>query len=358
MSKRNFGLLAAVVLGAILGGWLLIAYGLPVLLPFLIGYLVARIAEPWVRRLANRLRLPRWACAGICVTVVFLLLVLVLYLLCRVLYGQLVGLLRELPALLQSVSGPLEWLQSQAFTLAERAPAEMQPVLRGWVEQLFAGSSMVLGKLSEGLFSTAGAMLVGLPDLFLFLMTAVLASFMMSARLPWLHRTVKRLLPVKWHRKIQLFGERTKDALGGWFRAQIRLMGITFFILTAGLLLLRIHYAIVLAALITFIDALPVFGTGTVLIPWGLLCFLRQDPARGIGLLVLYGTAALTRSAMEPRLIGRQIGMNPLLTLLALYAGWRLCGVAGMILFPIGAILLQEFCELLGLWEFGRDSSA
>lgn len=357
MSKRNFGLLSAVILGAILGGWLLIAFGLPVLLPFLIGYLVARIAEPLVRRLANRRWMPRWVCAGLCVTVVFLLLVVVLYLLCRLLCGQLAGLLRELPALLQSVAGPLEWLQEQVLGLASRAPAEMQPMLRGWVEQLFAGSSMVLEKLSEGLFSTASAMLVGLPDLLLFLMTAILASFMISARLPWLHRTVKRLIPDKWHRKIQLFGERTKNALGGWVRAQIRLMGLTFLILTAGLLLLRIHYAILLAALITLIDALPVFGTGTVLIPWGLLCFLRQDPARGVGLLVLYGTAALTRSAMEPRLIGRQIGMNPLLTLLALYAGWQLCGVAGMILFPIGAILLQEFCELLGLWNFGRDSA-
>ena len=140
---------------------------------------------------------------------------------------------------------------------------------------------------------------------------------------------------------------RLKNALGGWIKAQLKLMGITFLILTAGLLLLGVEFSILFAGLISLIDALPVFGVGTVLIPWAVISFLRQDTYRAVGLLILYGAAALTRTSLEPRLIGKQIGLNPLITLLAMYAGYRLCGIVGMILFPVRAILLRQFLELL-----------
>ena len=83
------------------------------------------------------------------------------------------------------------------------------------------------------------------------------------------------------------------------------------------------EYALLFALLITIIDALPVFGTGTVLIPWSMAQFLRGDTRCGVGLLLLYAVAALTRQALEPRLVGKQVGLNPVLTLLALYTGFR-----------------------------------
>ena len=97
------------------------------------------------------------------------------------------------------------------------------------------------------------------------------------------------------------------------------------------------------------VDALPVFGTGTILIPWALVCFLQNALSRGIGLVILYGVAALTRQALEPRLIGRQIGLNPLVTLMALYIGFRTVGIAGMILFPISVMFLKQLWDHSGL---------
>lgn len=93
-------------------------------------------------------------------------------------------------------------------------------------------------------------------------------------------------------------------------RAQGKLMGVTFLILTAGFLLLGVDYALLLALLTTVIDALPVFGTGTVLLPWSLLEFVRGNARRGVGFLLLYAAAALTRQALEPRLLGGQIGAS------------------------------------------------
>ena len=99
----------------------------------------------------------------------------------------------------------------------------------------------------------------------------------------------------------------------------------------------------------TLIDALPVFGTGTVLIPWALLEFLHGNTACGVGFLILYAVAALTRQTLEPRLVGQQIGLAPIFTLLALYAGYKTIGVPGMILFPICAVLFRQLWDHSGL---------
>ena len=98
--------------------------------------------------------------------------------------------------------------------------------------------------------------------------------------------------------------------------------------------ILGVDYPLLFGLIVALVDALPVFGTGTILIPWSLTQFLQNDLRRGIGLLVLYGVAALSRQALEPRLVGKQVGLHPLLTLLALYTGFRAAGVAGMIPLP------------------------
>lgn len=98
-------------------------------------------------------------------------------------------------------------------------------------------------------------------------------------------------------------------------------------------------------------DALPVFGAGTILIPWGVISFLRGVPSLGIGLLALYALCAVGRAFLEPRFLGKQIGLDPLLTLVALYAGFRFFGILGMILLPVAIILLKQLYELIGTAE-------
>lgn len=112
-----------------------------------------------------------------------------------------------------------------------------------------------------------------------------------------------------WRQKLSKVRTHLSMTLGAWLRAQGKLMGVTFLILTAGFFFLRVEYALLFALLITIIDALPVFGTGTVLIPWSMAQFLRGDTRCGVGLLLLYAVAALTRQALEPRLLGGSLGL-------------------------------------------------
>ena len=200
--------------------------------------------------------------------------------------------------------------------------------------------SRVLGAASQ--------IIVTLPDTFVFLGTAVVSSFMISAQLPRLRPFLLGKLPPAWSQRILPVLQNLRVNLGGWFRAQCKLMGLTFLLLTIGFLILRVEFPLLLGALIALVDALPMLGTGTILVPWGLLVLLQGQTALGLGLIALYGVTALTRSILEPRMVGHQLGLNPLLTLVALYMGYRLWGILGMILAPVLTITVLE------IWSMAR----
>ena len=211
----------------------------------------------------------------------------------------------------------------------------------------------LLDKVIRYILGLAGSILSHIPDGALSLGTAVISSFLISARLPKIKSWLKKRLPEEKLKPAADALKRMKNAVGGWLTAQLKLMGITFLILNAGLLLLRVRYPVLAALVITVVDALPVFGTGTILIPWALALFLQGETKTGIGLVILYGAAALSRQALEPRLVGKQVGLNPVLTLLALYTGYRLLGVGGMIVFPIAAMLFKQLWDHSGLQPDG-----
>lgn len=327
--------------------WLTVTCFLPVGLPFLIGLLVAKLAYPISQRLQKGLRMPQWAATFLCVSAVFLALVTGLWLLLRTLFSQLGALMAELPAVTASMEGPLHRVQVWLLELCSKAPAGIAPTLRGWTEDLF-GQSFHLGeRLSDTAFSVMGGMVTSLPDVLLFAVTAVLSSFMLCARLPELKKWVKSKLPLRWRMHLHRLRKQLREVLSSWFKAQLKLLVLTFGIVTAGLLFLRLPFALLLGAIIAVVDALPVLGAGVILLPWGTVLLLQGDTQRGLALVLLYGITALTRTAMEPRLVGRQLGLNPLMTLLAIYAGFKLCGIAGMLLFPIGATLLRQVYDLM-----------
>ena len=349
MKSRKIWKTVLIALGCALGAWAFGALLLPVLLPFFIGLAVSLLAEKPVRLLQTRAHVPRSLASGLCV----LLLFGGAFFLCRLLCTEAADLARQLPQLAENLAPLFEKLKSRLLALAERLPDGLGTGLRAGVEEFFKTGAGFGTKLYETLFSWASGIIGRLPDAVLFAVTAILSSFMLSGELPairgWLRRTVRPA----WLEKLQTLGGHVRTTLGGWLRAQLKLMGITFLILNAGLLLLRVRYPVLAALVITVVDALPVFGTGTILIPWALALFLQGETKTGVGLVILYGAAALSRQALEPRLVGKQVGLNPVLTLLALYTGYRLLGVGGMIVFPIAAMLFKQLWDHSGLQPDG-----
>lgn len=317
----------------------------PVALPFLLGLALARAVEPAVRLLGGRFRFPRWLAAGCSVAGAYILLIAGSFLLCRVLCRELWGFLRSLPDLAGTMTEPVARLRDRLLLIASRFPDGIGAALEQGVAGFFQSGAGMGQKLYDWLFNTVSHLLTRLPDLALFFLTTVLSSFMLSAKLPSLVALWEKHAPDHWRQRLSRLGGTLKQTLGAWLLAQGKLMLVTFLILTAGFLVLRVDYALLLALGIALLDALPLFGSGIILIPWSLVQFLQGDTFRGAGLLLLYGATALTRTALEPRILGRQIGLDPLLTLVSLYAGYRFLGVWGMILVPIGALVGKQFWD-------------
>jgi len=215
--------------------------------------------------------------------------------------------------------------------------------LRQGISDFFRSGAGLADKAYDWVFRFVSDVLKKVPDLALFLLTAVLSGFMLASELPELKSLWRKKAPPLWQSRAKSVLHRLKTTLGGWLQAQLKLMLISALILTTGFLILGVDYPLLFGMGIALIDALPVLGSGMVLIPWGLFVFLQGKSFLGTGLLCLYGAAALSRTALEPRLLGKQMGLDPLLTLVALYGGYRFLGIAGMLLFPIAAMLLKQF---------------
>ena len=299
-----------------------------------------------VRFLHKRLHIPRSISAGIGVSMAFCLLTMALLCLCAILLRELRHLGTVLPDLGQTAKTGFSLIQHWFLQLSVHSPASLQPILQQNLNRFFADSAALLDKAIGYLLGLAGSLLSHVPDSALSLGTSMISAFLISARWPHLRRYALRRIPRDWLRWLLAFGKQIRQIFGGWLTAQCKLTGISFVILFLGLVILRIPHALLGASIICLVDAFPVLGTGTILLPWSLICLLQADTPRAIGLASIYVAVTLTRSMLEPKFLGRHLGLDPLVTLMALYVGFRLWGLGGMILAPLlTGITLQILTE-------------
>lgn len=339
LPRKSWLRVLLILAGAVFAGFVL----LPLLLPFVLAYLFSWWAEPAVAALGRRTRLPRWLRSGLCITALFAAMGAILFLLGRVIWEELARLVRQLPAMIRQLEPAFDSLRRGLERLVGKMPRGFAAQAERWIDGLFADGDLFLQSLYAFLSDGISRVVTALPRLVLTTVTTVIATYMSSAALPELRCWLRRRLPAPWLEKLRTARTRVHGALGGWVKAQLKLMGIIFVLLTLGLWLLGVDFALLFGGLISILDALPVLGTGTVLIPWALISFLQGRSSLGFGLLTLYGVSALARAALEPRLVGRSLGLHPLLTLVAFYVGFRLFGIPGMILLPLLAILVKQF---------------
>ena len=322
--------------------WLAVRFLLPLIRPFLLGLVLALAAEPMVRFLENRLRLSRQIAAGLGVSMAFCFLALLVTVLCAAAVRQLRSLAGILPGLEEAARTGLDLVQTNLLALTARAPRNLRPVLTEHLRLLFSDGSTLLGKITAWLLGLAGGILGRLPDSALGFGTGILSAFLISARLPKIRGWLLGKIPRDRLNILLARFRRLRRMLRSWLTAQLKLMSVTYCIIAGGLTLLRIPRSLLWAFVIALVDALPVFGTGTVLIPWALVCFLQGNRVLALGIAGTYATAALTRSILEPKLLGQHLGLDPLAALAALYIGCRLWGIAGMIAAPMITVALLQ----------------
>ena len=326
---------------------------LPGLLPFLLALGLAWALEGPVRFLSEKAKLRRpWAAA--LVMVVFTLLALAgCAALLRRLWYELALLSDRLPALLDAFHALSGWLEGLLYRVTVAVPPSARTALEAALESAAEQAGALLSGLSAKVLGWTAGAVSALPSAVLFLFTTLLACFFILAGRPTLFAFFRRQIPERWLPRLEQTAVRLKSALGGWLRAQGILMAVTFLLLGAGFLLIGVDLALLLAAGVALLDALPVFGTGTVLFPWAAAELLGGNFRRAAALMALYAVIWLTRSLLEPKLVADRAGLHPLAALLAMYLGFTLFGVGGMLLAPLAAVVLRQLHDsgVLKLWK-------
>lgn len=315
--------------------WLAVKFFLPLFSPFLFGTLLALAAEPTVHLLSHRFRVPRSVSAGIGVSLTFGLICAGLLVLCAFAVRELKILSSYLPDITVTLENSIQILRAWLLTLAGKTPDSIQPLLQERIHTFFSSGASLLDQTVRYILGLTGNLLSHIPDSTLTAGTAVLSAYMISAKLPKIRKLLLRRIRAERLEKLMDMGKKLKTVVFGWLLAQAKLMTVTFLLLLLGFQLLRINHPILAALAVSAVDAFPILGTGTVLLPWSLIRLLQGDPAHAIGLLGLYTTVSLLRSMLEPKLVGKQLGLDPLVTLIALYAGFQLWGIGGMLLAPL-----------------------
>ena len=313
----------------------------PWLTPFLFALAAAALLEPAVAYLCRQ-GLKRPMAAGICALGAGAALLGLLWLLCGRAVKELTELIPRLPELFASVVATLTGWKGRLDGLILRAPDGLGSLLDGALSGITERLGRLPGELAGKLPGALSALAAAAPEALLFAVTALIGTYFISASYPDLLHGAARLLPDRFLCRARLLRRDLRRTLGRWLRAQGIMSLITFGVLSAAFLLLGVRYALLLALFTAVVDALPVLGTGTVLLPWALYDFLTGSVPLGTGLVITYAAVTVLRSSIQAKLLGDQLGLHPLATLAAIYAGWKLWGVWGMLLFPIGAICAKQ----------------
>lgn len=320
-----------------------------ILLPFLAALLLAWLVNPLIRRLQRRFGGTRRVWAVVATAVIMVLISAALSVAVYVIYEQARSLIADWPALLTS------FLQSIQLALENVALRLGLPDSVG--SALESGLRLVLEKLTEWLsawnppvLEGAGSILYVSANIIITIAVYVLASCYIMGDYPRLSYFLSERLPEGLRDVLGKVRSAAKMAIGGYFKAQFILSAGVALICLIVLLAMRKSFAVLLAVVIGIVDFIPVFGSGTILVPWAVVLLLSGSYTDAVILIVLSGALFLLRKLAEPRVVGEQTGLSTLLSLVCIYVGMRLGGVLGMILAPVLCMMLLELYRL-GLFD-------
>lgn len=348
-AERCFTLL--VTGGTVLGClWLGVRFVLPWTAPFLLAFALAATVEGAVRTLVGR-----GFRRGLAATLTALLVLGLLTALGTLLISRGVAALEQLsaeaPGLLASLGKTLGALEQRILALAQGEAAS--DTLKAALDALNQALYSVPAALFQWLLDLLSRMAQASPDALLFAVTTALGSWLISASYPRVTAFLALQLPEELLRRMRELTGELKQSFSGWLRAQLLLMGLTFFELLLFFWLLRVRSPLLTAFVTALVDAMPVFGVGTVLLPWALLALLRGSSGLALGLVAAWGVCNLVRNVLQAKLLGDQIGLDPLAALLSIYVGWRVGSFWGALLCPVLLAAAQQLNDraVVKLWK-------
>ena len=306
--------------------------------PFIIAWLFATLLNPVVSWFSKRLLIPRGIGTILSMLSILSGLLSIIALIIKKLWEQMINFASTLPTLTDEIIIQINNIEEKLGNKIHLLPGG------GGIMDLDTLIEQVLNNISSFLTSVIPTIydaISKVPDIVLFIVVMLLATFFMTKDYYRIKDFVKAQFSDTIVDRIVIMQRGMLGALGGYIRTQVILMSMTFIICLIGLFIFGVDYALLLSVIIGFVDALPVFGSGTILIPWAIYNVLVGNFTLAVGLICIYGIIFVTRQIMEPKILSTQIGIYALVTLMAVYIGYKSIGVLGMILGPIVVVTFQ-----------------
>jgi len=313
-------------------------------IPFVIAFVISAIANPIVHFLEKKVKISRKFSSVFMIVVVIGAVVGVLYLLIAFLIKQTINLYEDRFALYNELAGLLENFANKLGGLFEKLPVSLQETLSSLQESLSSWAKNFLANIKLPDISTVGSYVGSVVEVIFFVIITILAAYFLTAErdnmAEWLSNTLPDSVKNYYHMVMGSF----KKAVGGYFKAQFKIMLILIVIMFIGFEVMDISYSFLLASLIAFLDFLPVFGTGVILWPWIVVDVVVGDYKQAIFLGITYLVCQLIKEILQPKMVGDSVGINPMAALLYMFIGYRFAGVIGMIIgIPVGMIIVSLY---------------
>ena len=317
--------------------------------PFIVAWLFASLLNGFVTWINKKTGLPRALGTILSMLTILSGVLGLLTFLIKKLWEQVVAIAYNLPSLTEELIMQVGQLEERfsGFFGTGKTPSAISN-LDQLIEQIMDKLSSYLGSVIPVAYNAVSKV----PDIVLFTVVMLVATFFMTKDYYKIKDFVKAQFSDTIVNKVVIMQKGVLSAIGGYVRTQVIMMSITFSICMVGLFIFQVSYALLLSVIIAIVDALPVFGSGTILIPWALYNLVTGQYTLAIGLLCIYGIIFVTRQIFEPKILSTQIGVYALVTVMAVYIGYRTMGFIGLIIGPALAVILKMLQNVGALPKF------
>ena len=318
-------------------------------MPFLIAFIISLMIEPAIKKIMKKTHLTRRTSSIIIFVIVSIVILGILSWIIITLFSESSSLLQGLNDYFDKASVQVQQLIEQfhfdkiklsdeVLNIVQESSGDFLQTISNWIKNALNGLINIITKIPEI------AICVGI---------TILALYFICVDKIYILDQIEYHLPKTWVKKLSTHLKDLIQTLGGYLKAEATLILVSFVISLVGLYVLsflkfNIQYPLLMALFIGFVDALPILGSGTVMIPWAIISALNGDLSLGIAIVTLFIIMSIVRQFLEPKLVSKNIGVHPIFTLIAMYTGFKITGVIGLLLGPIALIIIKNiFANLI-----------
>lgn len=317
-------------------------------IPFLIGFIISLLIEPLIKIISKKTKLTRRTSAIILLICIFTILISL------IVWGT-INLISESSNLLQSINVYIEKIYNRIQIYINNIEFDKLEIPKQVITIIETSANSFLNFITKWITEFLTSILQGitsLPVIGIYIVITILSTYFICADRLFILDQFEHHFPKIWVKKFGIHFKKLISTLGSYLKAEATLILISFIEVLIGLYIfkwigLNVEYPLLSALGIGFVDALPILGSGTVMLPWAIISAVNGDLNLGIAIFVLYVIILVVHQLLEPRIVGNNIGIHPIFTLIAMYTGFKFSGIIGLFIGPIVLIILQNVFETM-----------